>query len=157
MPQHWLWCRNAAGEKPVAITLFKKGYLHWNEQRNYGWWDYSYDEKHDVGYFIIEFTAGKSPEKRHFFVQVEDDRAILLPPNHSVYTQEHLWYFKRSVVHANTETIELKKDCTMSPLLWLNCKFNASGANGWWKGKYDTACDDNSQEVEPTLYKISLD
>ena len=60
MPQHWLWCRNAAGEKPVAITLFKKGYLHWNEQKNYGWWDYSYDEKHDVGYFIIEFTAGKA-------------------------------------------------------------------------------------------------
>ena len=90
----------------------------------------------------------KAQKKRHFFVQVEDDKTILLPPNHSVYKQEHLWYFKRSVVHANTETIELKKDCTMSPLLWLNCKCNASGANGWWKGKYDTACDDNSQEVD---------
>ena len=110
MPQRWQWSRNAACEEPYTITFLKHGYIRWNEQKNYGWWSYSYSEEHDVGYLIIEFTAGRGPERRHVFQHIDEDRAILLPPNHDVYTQEHLWHFKRSIRHANTETIELKKD-----------------------------------------------
>ena len=109
MPQRWQWSRNAAGEEPYTITFLKNGYLRWNEKKNCGWWSYKYSVEHDVGYFIIEFSAGKGIPKRHVFQQIEEDRAILLPPNHGVYTQEQLWS-KKSIVHANTESIELKKD-----------------------------------------------
>jgi len=111
MPQRWQWSRNAAGdEKPYTITFLDHGYLLWNEQKNYGWWSYIYSSELDVGYFFIEFSAGKGTPKRHVFEQIETDKAILLSPNHGVYTQQHWWHYKTSVVHANTEALELKKD-----------------------------------------------
>ena len=84
-----------------------------NDQDRLGWWSYIYSEGDDVGYFFIEFAAGKGHLKRHVFEQTEDDRAILLPATHSVYTQEELWHSNKSCVHTNTETIELKKSDRM--------------------------------------------
>ena len=109
MPQRWQWSRNAAGEEPYTITFHNDGYLRWNDQKNYGWWSYIYSAELDVGYFIIEFTAGKGLPRRHVFQQIADDKAILLPRDHGVYTQEQLWHSKKSIAHSNTETIELYK------------------------------------------------
>ena len=109
MPQTWQWSRSAEDEEPYTITFLKHGYLRWNDEKNYGWWSYIYSSELDVGYFIIEFTAGKGPPKRHVFQQIDDNTALLLPRNHSVYAQEELWHSKKSVVHLNTETIKLTK------------------------------------------------
>ena len=113
MAGHWQWSRNKAGEEPYTITFLSGGYIRWNGKWNRGWWNqtvaYFHEPKKTFVCVTVEFAACWGPKRRHFFV-IEGDRAILLPPNHSVYTQEHLWHFKWSVVHANTETIELKKD-----------------------------------------------
>ena len=74
MPQRWQWSRNAAGdEKPYTITFLDHGYLLWNEQKNYGWWSYIYSSELDVGYFFIEFSAGKGTPKRHVFEHMEEN------------------------------------------------------------------------------------
>ena len=110
MPQRWQWSRNVAGGgSGGTITFLNDGYLRWNEQKNYGWWSYIYSGELDVGYFIIEFHAGNGLPMRHVFEQIEDDRAILLPRDHGVYTQEQWWHSKKSIVHANNETVELRK------------------------------------------------
>ena len=110
MPQRWQWSRNVAGGgSGGTITFLKDGYLRWNDQKNYGWWSYIYSGELDVGYFIIEFTAGKGLPRRHVFQQIADDKAILLPRDHGVYAQVQLLHSKKSIANSNTDTVELYK------------------------------------------------
>ena len=114
MSGHWQWSRNKPDEEPFTITLLEGGFIRWNGQWNNGWWDkwqvYLGQPTNEwVGCFAIEFAAGRGPKKRHLFVQIENDRAVLVQPTMPAYTQEAVWHFKDSVNHRNRDTIELKK------------------------------------------------
>ena len=113
---HWNWSRNNfnIGEAPYTITLLEGGYTRWNGRWNNGWWDETgafFHEPTNKSFicFIIEFAADMGPKRRHFFVKTALNKAVLLPPEHCVYTQNDVWHFKDSKVHANTTSIELHK------------------------------------------------
>ena len=114
MAGHWQWTRNKPDEEPYTITLLEGGFIRWNGQWNNGWWDQTqafFGEPSNkwLDCFTIEFAAGSGPKRRHLFVQIAKDRAVLVPPKMPVYTQEDAWHFKDSKVHRNRGTIELKR------------------------------------------------
>ena len=95
-------------------TLLEGGFIRWNGQWNNGWWDqtqafFGGPSNKLLDCFTIEFAAGIGPKRRHLFVQMAEDRAVLVPREMPAYTQEDAWHFKDSKVHMNRETIELKK------------------------------------------------
>ena len=114
MAGHWQWTRNKPDEEPYTITLLEGGYIRWNGRWNNGWRDETgafFHEPTNKSFicFIIEFAADIGPKRRHFFVKTALNKAVLLPPEHCVYTQNDVWHFKGSKVHANTTSIELHK------------------------------------------------
>ena len=97
-------------ESVQEITLLDDGYLQWNGKKNYGWWKYAYDQGTDAGFFFIEFSASNTfPHRRHVFQQIDDNTAMLLSAECSIYEDDRYWQSTKSRVHTNEMKVFLQK------------------------------------------------
>ena len=80
----------------------------WSYDKKGNWW-YSYNPITDEGILFIEFAGGVGTWKRHAFLQLDNEKHILLEKEHEIYNQAECGWSISSIKHFNPPGVLLGK------------------------------------------------
>ena len=80
----------------------------WSYDKKGIWW-YYYNPISDEAILFIEFAGGWGPWKRHAFVQLDNEKHILLEKENEIYNEAESGWSTSSIVHTNKTEVHLEK------------------------------------------------